>query len=154
VLSNTTVPLTIKGNGLTGVSTITINGPGFNVSNISATNTQVTCMVQVAATTATGPYALTVSGPNGTSNYLFLQVIQQVPSITSLMPPAQPPCTSFPITIAGTNLADTTGIIITPATTGITASITSVSASQVTANISISQSAALGQYLIGVTGVE
>jgi hypothetical protein len=149
-------PLTINGSNLSGATSVDFNPPdNITISNINSTASQVTCSMSIGAAAATGGRLVTVTTASGgtSTNYLVFIIYSSspAPTISSLSPAKKARGTTFTLTITGTNLSQTSSVNFNPST-GITVSnIVVNSATQVTATINISASAATGVRQVSVT---
>jgi len=151
VQAGSSASLVIAGTNLSSVTAVQVSpAAGITISNVSASATQVTATITVAAGTAAGQVNLTVSSAAGVSNALPLAIQTAPPQITSLSPTTAQAGSSISLTINGSNLAGVTAVQVSPST-GITVSNVKATASQVTATLSIASNTIAGQVNISVS---
>ncbi len=84
--SGASVPITISGRNLGGVTSIRVPDPfGVRVSNLRASPSSVTAQLNIDAD-ARGDRAIMVAGPAGGSNTLVLRIVTPAPAVTSVQP--------------------------------------------------------------------
>jgi hypothetical protein len=148
--ANTTVPVTLTGQGFTGVTSVnTAPGGGITVSSftvVSGSQINATFVIGLNGTTQ----QISVSGPNGASNAVTFGI---VPTLTSIAPTSNPANLSVAVTLNGTSLTGATAINANPTGfTGITVTgLTVVSSTQITATFAIAANATQGNRPITVT---
>src|SRR6202035_590962 len=124
---------------------------GITVSNTTvASATQITATFTIAANAATGAQNITVTTSGGTSGTQAFTVNLAPPTLTSLSPNSGVQGQGVPVTLTGTNFV--TGAAIGVSGAGITVSNTTVvSATQITATLTIAGAAATGARNVTVT---
>lgn len=118
--------LTITGNYLAGVSSVTIGGVAQTIGTKTTTSVQVT----VADTTPTGVQTIVVTNPAGSNNSNSVTVNGSAPVVTSVAP--DPVNWLQTLTINGNFLAGVTSVTIG----GVTQTITSTSSTAVLVTVS------------------
>src|SRR5262249_44262685 len=147
----TSFPVAILGCALQNTSSILPQAIGVSFNNISSTGTQVNANMTIAPSTPQGQFFLSVANSVGTSNsILFNVVVGPAPSLSSLSPPSQPAGSTFSLTLTGSNLANASEVTFSPPS-GISATITGNSDSQITALVNIDSSVAPGNYVVTAT---
>lgn len=147
----TSFPIAILGCALQNTSSILPQAIGVSFNNVSSTGTQVTANMTIAPSTPQGQFFLSVANSVGTSNsILFNVVVGPAPSLSSLSPPSQSAGSTFSLTLTGSNLANASEVTFTPSS-GISATITGNSDSQITALVNIDASVAPGNYVVTAT---
>ena len=143
--TGTTVPLTISGNNLSGVTAVQFSpSTGITVGIVTATATQVTASVSIANGTPAGQVNVLVWSPTGTSGTLpFTIIAPQPPQISSLSIASGYQGGNPTITITGSNLSGGTAVQFSPST-GIAVSNVIATATQVTVTLVIDPTAPLG----------
>jgi hypothetical protein len=143
------VPITITGTGLSGITAVFASVPTVTVSHVTVVNdTTVTATLAIAASTKLGPINVTVSCAS--SSLAFTIVNPPVPAITSIAPAIGVRSSTVPVTITGTSLL--TASAVTVSGTGITVSnVTPVSDTTVTATFTISSTAPRSVRNVNVT---
>jgi hypothetical protein len=150
--ANSTVTVTLTGQGLTGATSVnTLVGGGITVNpgfTVNAGGTQLTATFVTALNAVT--QQISVTNPNGTSNPLTFAI---VPTLTSISPNSLPAGLSVSVTLTGTSLTGITAINANPVgTSGITVTgLTVVSSTQVIATFVVAANATQGNRNITVT---
>jgi hypothetical protein len=148
--------ITIDGAGFStgswSTSTVTFSGSGISVSSVTRVSAnQLKATVSVASNAAVGARTVTVRNPsdNGTTTAAF--TVNPRPTITSLSPSSRNRGLSNQVILVnGTGFVDGAGVAFSG--NGITVnSVTWVSATQLSVNISISGSATRSQRNVTVT---
>ena len=143
----------IAGTNFQNGASVTFSNTGVTVNSTQVdSSTQITVNVSVASDAPTGSRDITVTNPDsqsGTGTGIF--TVNPAPTITSLSPSQLPQgTTNQDVTIAGNNFQN--GASVSFSGTGITVnSTTFVSATEITANISIEATAASGNRNVTVT---
>ncbi|HXB69276.1 MAG TPA: hypothetical protein VNY05_13590 [Candidatus Acidoferrales bacterium] len=142
--AGTTVPVTLTGQGFTGVTAVNV-GAGITVSSFTiVSGSQINATFVVAATAAT--QQISVTNPNGTSNTVTFGI---VPTLSSIAPASLPASLSTTVTLTGTSL---TGATVINAGANITVTnLVVVSTTQITATFAIAAAAVTGNRNITVT---
>ncbi|HXB73964.1 MAG TPA: IPT/TIG domain-containing protein [Candidatus Acidoferrales bacterium] len=142
--ANTTVAVTLTGQGFTGVTSVNV-GAGITVQSFTiVSGSQINATFVIALTAAT--QQISVTNPNGTSNPVTFGI---VPTLTTIAPATQPANTSATVTLTGTSLTGATSI---NAGANITVTnLTVVSSTQITATFAIATAAVQGNRNITVT---
>ena len=143
-------PVTLSGVNLTGATAVNVPaGSGITVTSFTPVNgTTVTATFAIATTAPLAADNITVSVGAATSNAVQFTVTNPpVPTLTSITPSTGVKKangnTAVPVTLTGTSLLTTTGIIVSG--TGVTPSnVVVVNDSTVTATFTITQAAATG----------
>ena len=150
--AGTSFQIAILGCALQNIQAIFAQTTGVSFSNINSNGTQVTANMNIAPSTPGGQFALSVANSIGTSNSIFFDVIAggSAPSLSSLSPASEPPGTTFNLTLNGSNLSNASAVTFTPSS-GIGATITQDSSSQITAVVSIDAFATPGNYIVVAT---
>lgn len=145
------VPVTLTGSGFAPGTQVSVNNPGVTVGNIVVTgSTQITATFSIAASAALGTANVTVTAAGATSAAVAFVVNPPPPAITSISATGAPQGSSVAVTLTGTNFVSGAGV--TSANSGVTAgNIVVVSATQITATLTISPSAAVGATTVTVT---
>ena len=149
----TAVSVTLTGtNFVTGATTVSPGNSGITVSNVTVVSgTQITATFTISGTAATGANNVTVTTAGGTSNGVpFTVNLPPAPTLTSVSPNSGEQGTAVPVTLTGTNFVS--GATVSPGNSGITVSgVTVVNATQITATLTISGTAATGTNNMTVT---
>jgi IPT/TIG domain len=147
-----TVPVTLTGTYLTGVTAINVGGGGVTATGITVVNsTTITANFVIATTATLGAQTVTVSAGAATvtGSVTFTVVNPPAPTLNSITPVSGVKGTSVPVTLSGTNLLTTTGINVSG--TGIVISgIHVVNDTTVTATFAIASSATTGARTVTV----
>ena len=117
--------LTINGNFLAGVSSVTIGGVTQSITSTSSTAVLVT----VSDLTPVGSQGITVTSPLGTNNTASVTVNGVAPTVSSVSP--DPVAWLQTLTITGNFLAQTSAVTIG----GVAATITGANTTQVTVTV-------------------
>jgi hypothetical protein len=145
---NSSVPVTLSGANLAGVTAIHVSGTGITVSGVTVVNpTTVTATFAISAGATLSARNVTVTTAGGTSNAVTFTVA--APTVTAVSPNAGLRGTSVPVTITGTGLGAATGVTV--AGSGVTVSnFAVVNATTVTATFTVSASAGLSARTVTV----
>ena len=108
----TSVPVTLRGAGLTGATAVNVSGGGITVSGLTVVNdSTVTATFTVGAGAALTGRTVSVTTPIGTTNTVqFTVTVASVPTLTSISPTSGARGTTVPITLTGTNLNGATAV--------------------------------------------
>jgi titin len=145
-----TLNVTITGTYFTGATSVSF-GSGITVNNFTVDNsTQITANMTISGSAATGARDVSVTALGGTATKTGgFTVNTAPPTITAVSPDSDVQGQSLNVTITGTYFTDTTSVTFG---SGITVNGFNVdSSTQITANISISHSAATGARDVWVT---
>ncbi len=145
----TTVTVTLTGTNF--VNGATVAAPGLSLGTVTvASTTSITVPFTIPPTATLGPTNVTVTTAGGTSSPITFTVNPAVPTLTSVSPASGVQGTSVPVTLTGTNF--TNGATVAVSNPGVAASgVTFVSATQITATLTIDVNAATGTANITVT---
>jgi hypothetical protein len=149
----TVVNVTITGTGLTLASAVNVSGGGITVSNFAAVSaTTVTATFTITPTATLGARNVTVTTPAGVTNAVtFTVVAPPAPTLTSIAPASEVRGTSQGVLLTGTNFVAGSTVAIAPAATGVTVSGVAVtSATTITATITSTLGAAIGNVNVEV----
>jgi hypothetical protein len=132
---NTSVPVTLTGTNLSGVTAVNVSGTGVTVSAVNVVNpTTVTATFTISGTAGLTARNVTVVSAGGTSNAVTFTVA--APTVTGVSPNTGLRGTAVPVTITGTGLGSATGVTVSG--TGVTVSnFTRVNATTVTATFTV-----------------
>jgi len=152
VAQGATGNITITGQGFTAAATVTVSGTGVtvnSVSYVSATTLNANVTVDSSVSAGVRDITVTVGTNSGTGTGLF--TITAGPSITSLSPASlRQGQVNQDVTINGANFAS--GCSVQFNGTGVTLNSASyLSATQLTANVTIDQNAPLASQTVSVT---
>ena len=137
--------------------TLTVNGANFELTSIVRWNnvdkpttfvssSQLTAMISSADIAAVGTVLVTVSRPSGTSNSMTFTIIPPQPIITALQPASvEAGSDAFALTVNGDNFLSSSMV----RWNGVNRPTTFISATQLTASISVADVASTG--LVSVT---
>ncbi len=147
----TSVPVTLTGTNFVAGATVAVSNPGvvaFNAAVVSAT--QITATLFISGNAATGPANVTATTSGGTSNAVVFTVNPSVLALEYMSPEAGFQGTSVPVTLYGSNFVQ--GATVAVSNPGIGAgSVTIVNAYEITAVLTISNTAAPGPANVTVT---
>jgi hypothetical protein len=141
-LRGSTIPVTISGSGLQDSTGVVMAGTGIGCTLAGTpTGTTVTASCVIAGTAAQGARNVTVNSPDGNATLLTgFTVI--APNITGVSPASGARGTTVAVTIPGTNLQNANAITVFG--TGVTCTLGTASANQVTGSCIIANSAGIG----------
>jgi GT2 family glycosyltransferase len=143
-----TVPITLTG---TGLQSPTFNSiPGITVTNQdNVSNTEITADFVIASNATTGVVQVSVTNEGGgiTSNSVGFTINPAVPHITSIAPAQGAQGGTVPVVISGTSFVSAT----INAPSGISATISSQTQTQINATFVVSPFATIGTDSISVT---
>jgi hypothetical protein len=145
----------IKGTGFASGATSSFGGSGIAVNSTTfKSSTELTASITLEAGASLGSRTVTVTNTDGgsdTGEGVF--TVNGSPTVTSANPSARAQgASSQTIAIKGTNFENGTGLVASFSGTGITVNSTSfVSASEITANVSIASNASTGARNVTVT---
>jgi hypothetical protein len=150
-VQGTSVPVTLTGTNFVAGATVAVGSSGVTVSNVTVTGaTQITATFAIAANAATGTSNVTVTTSGGTSGPAVFTVNPAAPVLTSVSPGSGVQGTSVPMTLTGANFV--AGATVAVSNPGIAVgSVTVVSATQITATLTIDAGAATGAANVTVT---
>ncbi len=149
------VPITLTGTGLTGTVAVNVSGNGITVGSLSVVgDTTVNVTFDISAGASAGARNVTVTAPGGTSNAVTFTVTVPPAGLFSINPTQGARGTTQGVTLTGisflTGTNPATGIAVTGG--GITVSaFTVVNDTTITANFTISATAALSARNVTVT---
>ena len=145
---NSSVPVTLTGSNLAGVTAVTVSGTGVAVSGVTVVNsTTVTATFTISGTASLTARNVSVTTAGGTSNAVTFTVA--APTVTAVSPNTGVRGTSVPVTISGTGLGAATGVTVSG--TGVTVSnFTVVNATTVTATFTVGATAGLSARTVTV----
>lgn len=152
-VQNTVVGVTLTGTGMDGANPdITVSGTGVTVSNlVQGGATSWTADFTIAAGAATGARTVTVTTDDGTSNTVTFSVTAAAaPTLSNIYP--QNTCvqgTAVNINLSGANFD--TSAVVAASGTGVTAAISFVSATLISATMTCAADATLGTRTVTVT---
>src|ERR1051326_7075477 len=151
----TNVTVTLTGTNFVSASgtVVKISAGGVTASNLKVqSDTSMTATFNIDSAATLGKYFVAVSTPDGgDSNTVQFAVSSATPTITSISPSGGIRGGSTQVTITGTNFAASSPTVkVTPA--GITVSnVTVASDTSITATLTVSPTAALGNYLVSLS---
>jgi hypothetical protein len=147
------VPVSLFGSGLTGATAVTVSGGGITVGPITVvSDNQITTTFTIAATAAGTARTVSVTAPGGISNTVaFTVTIPATPTLSGITPPTGVRGTVVPVTLTGANfIAGETTVAVSG--TGVTVSgVTVMNSTTLTANFTITATAALSARNVTVT---
>jgi len=145
-----TLSITITGTNLLGVTSVGF-GSGITVNSFTTDNdTQITASITVSDAAAQGSRDVSVTKAGATATLTSgFAVIQPPPTISSVYPGQLPQGQTLDVTIWGTYLTGASALDFGPDIT--TNGLTVISATQITANITIGSSATPGARVAFVT---
>jgi len=151
---NTTAAVTLTGTGFDGGNfAVQITGSNVTINNIAGSGgTTRTADFVIAAGAATGDRSVTVSTDAGTSNAVTFTIVgSSAPVLTSFTPTQGVQGASYSFTVIGTGFDGGSGTL-TESCTGLSLSgITVVSATRITATLTLASDASLAGCVIAVT---
>ncbi|HMD69819.1 MAG TPA: IPT/TIG domain-containing protein [Bryobacteraceae bacterium] len=150
-IQGASVPVTFTGANFVAGAMVLVNRSGISVGNLAVVSTtQITATLTIAANAAPGAFSFTLATSGGASSAVGFTVNPPAPVLTSVSPASGVQGTSLPVTLAGSNFV--TGATVAVSNPGVTAgSVTIVSATQITATLTIAANAALGAANVTVT---
>ena len=137
--------LVIAGTGFDATPTVSFSGAGITVDSVTRNSaTQLTVVVDIAPTAATGARDVTVTNSDsGSTTAIGGFTVNVAPTTTSLSPNSVPRGSLRPVTITGTGYAATP--TVTASGSGVTfQNVTWNSATQLTATVGAAPGAAVG----------
>jgi len=146
-----TVNVTLAGSNFIAGATVGVSGTGVTASSVTVvSSTQITATLTLAAAAATGAHNLSVTTANGTSGLVAFNVTGTSPTLSSVAPNSGSQGTAVNVTLTGTNF--TAGSTVGVSGSGVTAgNLAFVSATQITATLTIGAAAPAGSYNLSVT---
>ena len=141
-LRGTSVPVTISGTGLGAATGVTVSGIGVTVSNFTVVNaTTVSATFTVSATAGLSARTVTVATPSG--NAVLPAAFTVVgPTLSAISPTSHTRGAGFAVTLTGTHLTGTTGVVVSGTNNGVSVSnVAVVNDSTVTATFTITGTA-------------
>ena len=150
-VQGTSVPVTLTGSNFVAGATVAVSNPGIAAGSVTVVSaTQITAMLTIAGAAALGAASVTVTTSSGTSGAAVFTVNPPAPTLASVSPASGVQDTSVPVTLTGSNFV--AGATVGVGNPGITVgSVTVVSATQITATLTIAATAALGAASVTVT---
>jgi hypothetical protein len=147
----TSVPVTLAGTHFVAGEGIAAGNSGIAVSNVTVVSAaQITATFTIAANAATGAANVTVTTSGGASNAIVFTVNPPAPTLATVSPASGVQGNSLPVTLTGSNFV--AGATVAVSNTGIAVSnVTVVSATQITATLTIAANAATGAANVTVT---
>jgi Ice-binding-like/Bacterial Ig-like domain/IPT/TIG domain len=149
------VAVTLTGTNFVAGATIGVSGTGITVSSTTVVSaTQITATLTIAANAATGAQNITVTTSGGTSGAqpFMVNPVGAPPTLTSINPNSGVQGQDVAVTLTGTNFV--AGATVGVSGAGITVSNTTVvSATQITATLTIAANAATGAQNVTVTSL-
>ena len=149
----TAVNITLTGTNFASGASIAVSGSGVTASNVNVVSaTQITATLTISASAAAGARSVSVTEAAGTSNGITFTVTAaaQAPTLTSVSPNSGTQGTAVNITLTGANFAS--GASIAVSGSGVTAgNVSVVSATQITATLTIAAGAPVGGYSLSVS---
>ncbi|HWI69075.1 MAG TPA: IPT/TIG domain-containing protein, partial [Nitrospiraceae bacterium] len=145
---NSSVPVTLTGTNLAGVTAVAVSGTGVTVRGVTVVNpTTVTATFTIANNATLSTRNITVTTTDGTSNTVTFTMM--APSVTGVSPNTSVRGTSVPVTITGTGLGSATGVTVSG--TGVTVSnFAVVNSTTVTATFTVTATAGLNARTVTV----
>ena len=143
-LVGTAVAVTIFGTNFQAGATVNVSNPDVTVSGTTVVSAaQITATFSISPTAAFGSANVTVTTAGGTSAPLSFGVVPPAPTLTSINPASGAQSAAVTVTLTGTNFVD--GPSVNVSNSGIAVSnVNVVSATQMTATLTIASTAALG----------
>jgi hypothetical protein len=144
------VPVTLTGTNFAPNATVNVSDSGVTVSNVQVVSaTQITATFGITSNSIPGVDTVTVTSAGVVTNGVTFTVTA-VPTLISINPASGAQGTNVPVTLTGTNFAASSTVNVSGS--GITVSnVQVVSATQITATLTIASNAALGGYTVSVT---
>jgi len=144
--------VTITGTGFQSGATVAASGTGVTFSSVSVTDSQhLTASMTVGTAAATGTRNITVTTSTGSGSCTGCLTVNPKPTVTSMAPSAiGQNATGVPVTISGTNFVSGAKISFTGGA-GVTGTVTSVSATSISAKVTVKSTAPTGSYTLRVT---
>jgi hypothetical protein len=142
-------PVTITGSGLTPGSAVSVTDstPGISFSGATVVSaTTIDAKVTAAATAALASSSVTVSQSGATATCAGCLAVAAPPAMTALSVPKLARGASHSAVITGTGFYPGAKIRFTGPGRGVTATVTSVSSTSITATIKAARTAPVGQY--------
>ncbi|HBU69253.1 MAG TPA: hypothetical protein DEE98_02595 [Elusimicrobia bacterium] len=148
-----TVSVTISGSKFTNGSSVAFSGTGVSATTTTINANQIVADVTVAAGAAIGARNLTVTTSDGKIGTLAaaFTVADSSPTVSSISPSSGNQSDAISVTISGSNLTNLASVSLGA---GITITTTSVSSTQLSANLLIAAGASLGQRNLTVTKID
>lgn len=139
-------PLTIKGTGLSQVTSVSFNGSSYTPSSV--TSTQVVVTIPTSAVASAGTAQVTVTAGTVTSSALTFTINAPAPILRSLSPtPAVAGGEQFVLTLTGSNFGTSPQVSFN----GTSVAVTSSTSTQIVATIPASLIATAGSVPVFVT---
>jgi hypothetical protein len=152
--AGTSVPVTLTGSSLTGVTAITVSGSGVTASGITVVNdTTVTANLAITLGAAATARNLSVTNAGGATspNLTFTVVAPPAPTVSSITPNTGVRGTTVPVTITGSNFT-TTGTTVAISGGNVTVgSVAVASSTSITANLTITATSPITNRTVTVT---
>jgi hypothetical protein len=152
-VQGTAVPVTLTGTNFIAGATINVSGAaGVTVSNLTVVSgTSITATLTVAPTAALGARTVSVTTSGGTSSTATFTVNAAAPTLTSVSPASGTQGTAVLVTLTGTNFVAGATINVSGAADVTVSNLTVVSATSITATLTLAPTAVLGARNISVT---
>ena len=150
-LPGATVPVTITGSGFGAGTTVSLSGTGVSVSNVSISSaTQLTATLTIVSGASLGGRDITVTTSGGGSATMTAGFTVVAPVAVSSVTPNQGAVgATVPVTVNGSGFV--TGATLSVGTGISVSSLTVVSATSITATLTIASGAAAGSRGVTVT---
>jgi hypothetical protein len=148
--TGSTVAITLSGTGLAGSALNLPVGITLSAGSLVSTFSTVTANIVIAGNAPLGLQNIGVTTAGGISNTVSITVFPLAPLLNTIAPTTSAAGATITVTLTGTGFAGTTSVNTVPGA-GITATIVSVTATQVTAQFVIAASATTQQ--ISVTNL-
>jgi hypothetical protein len=142
--TGSTVAITLTGTGLAGSTLNLPVGVTLSPGSLLSAFGSVNATIVIAGNAPLGAQTIGVTTAGGISNTLPITVFALAPSLTSIAPTTAAAGATITVTLTGTGFAGTTSVNTVPGA-GITATIVSVTATQITAQFVIAPSATTQQ---------
>ena len=147
----TSVPVALSGTNFVSGATVAVSNPGVTVSNVVVVSAaQITATLSIGANAAVGTANVSVTTTGGTSGTVNFTITAATPTLTLVTPNTGTQGRSVPVTLTGTNFVS--GASVAVSNPGVTVNnAVVVSATQITATLSIASAAAVGNANVSVT---
>src|SRR5471030_3203332 len=142
--TGSTVAITLSGTGLAGSALNLPVGITLSAGSLVSTFSTVTANIVIAGNAPLGLQNIGVTTAGGISNTVSITVFPLAPLLNTIAPTTSAAGATITVTLTGTGFAGTTSVNTVPGA-GITATIVSVTATQVTAQFVIAPSATTQQ---------
>jgi hypothetical protein len=140
--------VTITGTNFVSGASVAFSGTGITLNSTTFnSSTQLTANITIASNATTGSRNVTVTNPDaGVATGTGVFTVNAAPTVTSAAPAAgDQGATNFNVTVTGTNFVNGPGLAVAFSAAGVTLnSTTYVSATSLTANITIAAGATTG----------